>query len=137
MSEKSVERSEALMKKVEESSLGKTLVMSLVIHVVVISLLSIGSFMLCAKYGTLDVSKAYLLEEEAMKEAQAQKKKEEAAKKKQEAEKNKPADKKTDPKKPDDKTGDKTESPVLKNLNETSKERPKNSTLNSLDDDFE
>ena len=134
--------SDNLMAKVEQGSLVKTLVISLIIHAALISVFSIGNFILCAKHGTINVSQATILEEEALKEALAQKKKEEAAKKKQEAEKSKPEkDKKTATTEASTKTtknGDnKKESKTLKELNETSKERPKASSLDSLDDDFE
>jgi len=136
-----------LIQPLERSQITKTVIISLALHAVAIVVFSIGNIVLCAKHGTVNPITAQeqedLLrkeEEDARKKAKraAMRAKQEAERKEHKA-KEKPAKKDAAEKKtaePEGKTEGEPKSEVERNLSETSKERPKSSSmsLDELDD---
>ena len=130
---------DSLMASVSRSRLGKTLKVSILIHVVVILLLSLGNIGLCIKYRTVNPRKAIELRNEAEKERAEQQRTEEAEQRKQELQA-KAAATKGDAQKPKAETeaaatekGAGTPA-IVKEVTETSDLRPESSSLNSIDD---
>lgn len=131
-----------LMLKVRKVSLMKGLVYALIIHIILILVTSIGYLSDCSKYKTFSVKAAKKIEADNLKKAEEEarkkellKKAEEDAKKKLEESKNKPAEAAKPVSKADDFMKKNPDNPVIKELNETSKERP-TSTTTSLDGDL-
>lgn len=132
-----------LMLKVRKVSLMKGLVYALIIHIILILVTSIGYLSDCSKYKTFSVKAAKKIEGDNLKKAEEEarkkellKKAEEEAKKKLEESKNKPAEAaKPAAKSAEDIMKKNPDNPVIKELNETSKERP-TSTTTSLDGDL-
>ncbi len=131
-----------LMLKVRKVSLMKGLVYALIIHIILILVTSIGYLSDCSKYKTFHVKTAKKIEADNLKKAEEEvrkkellKKAEEEAKKKLEESKNKPAEAAKPASKTDDFIKKNPDNPVIKELNETSKERP-TSTTTSLDGDL-
>ena len=63
-------QADELMAGINNTKLVPLLGASTVAHVVVILLLSIANIMMCVKYSTMDVTEAYAMDTEAIKEAQ-------------------------------------------------------------------
>jgi hypothetical protein len=124
-----------LIVHLSRSPILKTFVISLCGHVALIALLSIGNFVMCAKYKTFSVTGAVAEHAEALKEEKALEKK--AARAKSQAAqraKREAAQAKTDAEKEPKKDGDAAEKSAMeKELEETSSERPTESSM-SLDD---
>ncbi|OGV53076.1 MAG: hypothetical protein A2X49_17225 [Lentisphaerae bacterium GWF2_52_8] len=126
----------SLMTDIAKSRMGKLLVISFIAHIILIGVCSIGYINECVHYKTMNIKLAKKQEQEKLKVIEEEKRKqdiikkaEEEAKKKKEAEKNAPPaaaktpdEIKIDPNKPTPK--------IIQELNETSKERPKDSDVN-------
>ncbi len=135
---------DGLMSAVSKSRLSWTLIVSIIVHVVVILLLSTGVVALCVRYKMVNPVKAIEKRESDKKEEAERKKveKEEArrqklverakreALRKEEEEKKKAEEAKKAEK-------DKPVPQVIKDITETSDERPTESGLDSIDDDLE
>lgn len=63
-------QADELMSGINNTKLAKLLGVSTVAHVVIILLLSVGNIMMCAKYGTINVTHAYALNTQETKDAQ-------------------------------------------------------------------
>ena len=63
-------QADELMSGINNTKLVPLLGVSTVIHVVMILLLSIGNIVMCAKYGTIDVTHAYAVNTQEIKDAQ-------------------------------------------------------------------
>ena len=63
-------QADELMSGINNTKLFPLLGVSTVIHVVMILLLSIGNIVMCAKYGTIDVTHAYATNTQEIKDAQ-------------------------------------------------------------------
>ena len=63
-------QADELMSGINNTKLAKLLGVSTVVHVVIILLLSVGNIMMCAKYGTINVTHAYALNTQETKDAQ-------------------------------------------------------------------
>ena len=129
-----------LMANISRSNLGKTIVISTIFHIIFIGALSIGYIGQCIKYKRLDV-KVAIKQEKARKKQEEEKKrraelieKAKAAAKK--AAKSKQAAKKQPAKAPQSVKGKKRVPKILQEINEVSKERPKETEVKSLDDDL-
>lgn len=127
-----------LMANVRKSIMTRSLIISLIFHLIFVGLLSIGFIKLCVDYKSLEPRKIIKAEEEKKAEAEKQKKREDAKlaaieKAKQEAKAGKTA-KTPDESKPQD---GKPLSKIEKAVTETSKERPVKSSMDSLDDVLE
>ena len=62
-------QADELMSGINNTKLAKLLGVSVVGHVVIILLLSVGNIMMCAKYGTINVTQAYALNTQEIKDA--------------------------------------------------------------------
>ena len=62
-------QADELMSGINNTKLAKLLGVSTVAHVVIILLLSVGNIMMCAKYGTINVTHAYALNTQEIKDA--------------------------------------------------------------------
>ena len=63
-------QADELMSGINNTKLVKLLGVSTVAHVVIILLLSVGNIIMCAKYGTINVTHAYALNTQEIKDAQ-------------------------------------------------------------------
>jgi len=63
-------QADELMSGINNTKLVKLLVVSTVVHVVIILLLSVGNIIMCAKHGTINVTHAYALNTQEIKDAQ-------------------------------------------------------------------
>ena len=62
------QQADELMSGINNTKLGKLLGVSMVGHVVIILLLSVGNIIMCAKYSTIDVTNAYALNTQEIKD---------------------------------------------------------------------
>ena len=62
-------QADELMSGINNTKLVKLLVVSTVVHVVIILLLSVGNIIMCAKHGTINVTHAYALNTQEIKDA--------------------------------------------------------------------
>lgn len=129
-----------LIAHLSQAPILKTAAISLGLHVVLILLLSIGNFAMCVKYKTFSVTGAVAEHAAALKEEEASKKK--AARAKAQAAQKAKREAKVKPeaaetmKQPAGVTGGAEKSAIEKELEETSFERPTESsmTLDDMDD---
>jgi len=63
------QQADELMSGINNTKLAKLLGVSMVGHVVIILLLSVGNIIMCAKYSTIDVTHAYALNTQEIKDA--------------------------------------------------------------------
>ena len=63
-------QADELMSGINNTKLVPLLGVSTVVHVVIILLLSVGNIIMCAKYGTINVTHAYALNTQEIKDAQ-------------------------------------------------------------------
>ena len=130
---------DSLMASVSRSNLGKTLKLSLLIHLAVILVLSLGNIGLCIKYRTVNPRKAIELRNEAELEKAEARRAAEAEERKQELQAKSAAGKGGEQKpqggEPGGAAGKGGETPaIVKEVTETSDLRPKSSSLDSIDD---
>ena len=132
------------MSAVSKSRLSWTLIVSMIVHVAVVLLLSTGVIALCLRYKTLNPVKAIEQREEDKKEEAARKKLEEeearrqklVERAKQESIRKEEEEKKKDEEAKKDGQG-KLVPQVIKDITETSDERPTESGLDNIDDELE
>lgn len=131
---------DALMENVSKSIMGKGFIISVLFHVIFITLLSLGFIKLCFEYKTLNPRPLIAQQEEAKEEALKEQKRAEAkqaaiekAKSEAAVEQQHSNNTQQTSDLPD---GSKPVPEVLQNINEVSHERPVQSSLESLDDDF-
>ena len=122
----------ALLSGIQEQGLGKPLAMSIVFHIILVGVFSIGYISLCMKYKTLDVKDAQKAEQDQIAQTELENKRKAMADK---AAKEDDAGKTA---KAPDKSGDEKKVPkVIKETQEVIKDKPKKpSSLDSFDDDL-
>ena len=136
---------DSLMRSVSNARLGRTLGLSLAGHVVVILLLSLGNLALCVKHKTPNLLRAIELRKDALKKEVERRKAEAAEKRKQEllrkakegaakkAETEQAGAKQAEPAPGAGEEGQRVPK-VIRDITETSDERPTSSGLESIDD---
>ena len=138
---------DSLMRSISRARLGRALGVSTALHVAVIMLLSVGNIALCVKYRTPNLPRAIALREKARTEKEEQRKAAAAEQRRQEIMKQqKAAAQAAAAKEPESPAqdaekaaaeGDRPVPRVIRDVTETSDERPTSSGLESIDDFLE
>jgi len=123
---------DSLMAAVSQTKLRHTLVLSLIGHLVVVLLLSLGNFGLCIKYRTVSLKSAMEQRDIAAKEMATAQQAEEAAARR--AELKAKADAAAPTAGTTNAKTNAAQPKVLQDINEVSDERPTESSLDSIDD---